>query len=182
MASLESLLPEEMEQHVQLNRAKLTNYSLLRAEIVRYAEEKQTAISGTVPKESKSPDDVGQEKMETDSSRKGKDKESKDRGKGSRFFPADKGKGKDQDSKGKGKGKDPKGKGKGKDSKGKHKGRDVPSGKGAVNQKNIQCHNCKKWGHYARDCWAKKADDSKGSGGKDPKGKGKGQKLSLIHI
>ena len=58
MASLESLLPKEMEQHVQLNRAKLTNYSLLRAEIVRYAEEKQTAIAGTVPKESKSPDDV----------------------------------------------------------------------------------------------------------------------------
>ena len=35
MASLESLLPEEMEQHVQFNRAKLSNYSLLRAEIMR---------------------------------------------------------------------------------------------------------------------------------------------------
>ena len=68
MASLESLLPEEMEQHVQLNRAKLSNYSLLRAEVVRYAEEKQTEIAGTVPRESKSQDDVGHEAMELDSS------------------------------------------------------------------------------------------------------------------
>ena len=126
MASLVSLLPEEMEQHVKLNRAKLSNYSLLRAEVVRYAEEKQMAKAGTVLKESKSQDDVGHEAMETDSSYKGKDKEPRDKGKGKGKEPKDKGKGQDKDPKGKGKGKDPKGKGKGKDSKGKHKGRAVP--------------------------------------------------------
>ena len=38
--------------------------------------------------------------------------------------------------------------------------------------KKIQCYNCKKWGHYAKDCWADKADDSKGSGYERPSGKG----------
>ena len=45
MASLLSLLPEEVEQHVNFNRAELSNYSLLRAEVMRYAEEKQTATT-----------------------------------------------------------------------------------------------------------------------------------------
>ena len=30
---------------------------------------------------------------------------------------------------------------------------------GEVNMKKIQCFNCQKWGHYARDCWWKKVDD-----------------------
>eukprot|EP00971_Amphidinium_carterae_P266188 5280051-Amphidinium_carterae.1 len=38
MASLESLLPEELEKHCQLNRARLSTYDLLREEVVVYAE------------------------------------------------------------------------------------------------------------------------------------------------
>ena len=56
-------------------------------------------------------------------------------------------------SKGKGKGKEKKGKGQGSDSKGKSKGDERSSGKGAVDMKKIQCYLCKKFGHYARDCW-----------------------------
>ena len=38
--------------------------------------------------------------------------------------------------------------------------------------KKIQCYNCKKWGHYAKDCWADEADDSKGSSDERSSGKG----------
>ena len=145
MTCLESLLPDNLEQHVQLNRARLSNYSLLRSEIMMYAEAKQTATAGAMPKVSKPPDDGGQRPMDLDSLYKGG--------------------GKDPKGKGKGKGKDHKGKGKGKQWKGK-KGGEQKGGKGAVDKSNVQCHNCKKWGHYARDCWAPKKDDSK-SGGKD---------------
>ena len=73
----------------------------------------------------------------------------------------DKGKGKGKD-KGKGKGKDPKGKGKGKDATGKQIGSSRPSGKGTVDMRNIKCHKCKKWGHYARDCWSEQTGERRG--------------------
>jgi len=124
MTCLESLLPDHLEQHVQLNRARLSNYSLLRSEIMLYAEAKQTALAGAMPKVSKPLDDGGQKPMDLDSLHY-------------------KGGGKDwKDPKGKGKGKDSKGKGKGKDAKGK-KGGYQKTGKGAVDKSNIQCHNCK---------------------------------------
>ena len=41
--------------------------------------------------------------------------------------------------------------------------------------KKIQCYNCKKWGHYAGDCWSDEVDDSKGISGKDARNKGKGK-------
>ena len=38
MSSLEALLPEDLEKHVQLNRQRLGSYELLREEVVLYAE------------------------------------------------------------------------------------------------------------------------------------------------
>ena len=38
MSSLEALLPDDLEKHVQLNRAKLTSYGVLREEIKTYCE------------------------------------------------------------------------------------------------------------------------------------------------
>ena len=36
MSSLEALLPDDLEKHVQLNRARLNSYGLLRDEIKTY--------------------------------------------------------------------------------------------------------------------------------------------------
>ena len=160
MTCLESLLPDSLEQHVQLNRARLPTYALLRSEVMLYAEAKQTAMAGAMPKVSKPIDDGGQRPMDLDSlHHKG----------GGRDW-------KDPKGKGKGKGKDPKGKGKGKDAKGKKGGHShggyQKTGKGAVDKSQIQSHNCGKYGHYARDCWAPKKDAPKGGGKGDQKGKG----------
>ena len=38
MSSLEALLPDDLEKHVQLNRARLTSYCILREEITTYCE------------------------------------------------------------------------------------------------------------------------------------------------
>ena len=38
MSSLEVLLPDDLEKHVQLNRARLTSYGVLREEIKTYCE------------------------------------------------------------------------------------------------------------------------------------------------
>eukprot|EP00971_Amphidinium_carterae_P110177 2182470-Amphidinium_carterae.1 len=38
MASLEALLPEDLEKHVQLQRSRLDTYAKLREEVVLYAE------------------------------------------------------------------------------------------------------------------------------------------------
>ena len=172
MASLESLLPKEMEQHVQLNRTKLTSYTLLRAEIMKEL------------RRYKSPEDeaeVGLEAMKIKERSRGKGQGYGEHGKGEERSPPQ-----DLDGtiKGKGKGKGFKGKGKG--AKGKQKGYEEVSGKEASECKrwdvytrdcpkqNTQCHNCKKWGHYARDCWAPKVKNVTSGKGKDAQGRGKG--------
>ena len=38
MAVVEALVPEVLENYVQMNRARLRNYEELRAEVVMYAE------------------------------------------------------------------------------------------------------------------------------------------------
>ena len=38
MSSLEAFLPDDLEKHVQLNRARLTSYGVLREEIKTYCE------------------------------------------------------------------------------------------------------------------------------------------------
>ena len=78
IASLLKLLPEELEQHVQLNKARLSSYSLLRTEVIQCAEEL-----------------MAMEEYGRCGKGKGKGKDSK-------------GKGKDKDSKGRGKAKIPK--------------------------------------------------------------------------
>ena len=38
MSSLEALLPDDLEKHVQLNRARLNSYGVLREEVKTYCE------------------------------------------------------------------------------------------------------------------------------------------------
>ena len=52
MASLEALLPEELERHVQLNRARLGSYTDLRAEVVMFAETRSGGGGGRFSKPS----------------------------------------------------------------------------------------------------------------------------------
>ena len=101
MVSLESLLPKEMAEHVQLNRTKLTNYTLLRAEIMKEL------------RRYKSPEDeaeVGLEAMKIKERSRGKGQRHGEHGKEEERSPPQ-----DLDGtiKGKGKGKGFKGKGTG---------------------------------------------------------------------
>ena len=54
--------------------------------------------------------------------------------------------------KGKGKGRQPRNDGKGKSAPKGDKGK----GKGKVDKRNVQCHNCLRYGHYANECWQRK--------------------------
>ena len=74
MASLKSLLPEEFEQHVQLNRARLLSYSLLLAEIMMYAKEERIATAETVLKVLKPQEDFGPKAKDLEKEIKGKAK------------------------------------------------------------------------------------------------------------
>eukprot|EP00971_Amphidinium_carterae_P332057 6465990-Amphidinium_carterae.1 len=91
MAALESLLPEELEKHCQLNRARLDSYEKLREEVVLYAEARgyngprNVGPNKTQPHRGDDPMDVG------GLTGKGKDKNGKGKGKGR---GDDKGKGK----------------------------------------------------------------------------------------
>ena len=67
-----------------------------------------------------------------------------------------KGKGKD-----KRKGNDPEGEEEGKDVESEQKVSSRPSGKGRTDMWNVKCHNCKKWGHYARDCQYERTRESR---------------------
>ena len=66
MAALESLLPEELENHVQLNMSRLTDYETLRREITQYLEVRTGArirdapvnVAPTGGGRKKSPDDM----------------------------------------------------------------------------------------------------------------------------
>ena len=93
MASVECLLPEELEKHVQLNRARLDDYPKLREEIVMYVE----ARTGSRAPRKKADNQWQYSPMDVDSLMR--DGKGKGKGKG------------DKGGKGKGKGKgDPKGK------------------------------------------------------------------------
>lgn len=73
MAALESMLPDDLERHVQLNRSRLQDYNSLRNEVMLYAEARGTSI--------RPPKDVHSDAMDTSMLDKG-GKSKKGKGKG----------------------------------------------------------------------------------------------------
>ena len=76
MSSLEALLPDDLEKHVQLNRARLTSYGVLREEIKTYCECRGHANARNVKQKGSSPPG-GDDPMDTGAFGKGKGKQSK---------------------------------------------------------------------------------------------------------
>eukprot|EP00435_Cladocopium_sp_Y103_P007713 s12_g2.t1 len=157
-ASLELLVPTDLEKHLTLNKNRLTSYGLMKQDI-ELVVESSVGSKGSVTRPGQASSSSGPQPMDVDavtqwiaSLVKG---QSKGKGKG-------KSKGKPNDSKQKGKGK-----GKGKDGKGS-----------GSNNSDIVCHNCGKKGHKAVDCWSKKRDQGKGN----QKGNSKGKKHVKKHV
>ena len=157
-ASLEMLVPPDLEKHLLLNKSRLTSYSLIKPEIELVIESSLTSKSSVPKPGSSSSSYQGPQPMDVDSI-------------GQWIASLVKGKGK-------GKGKQAKGDGK----KGSSKG---GSSKGSNPAQDITCYNCGKKGHRTADCWSKKRPDGKGDkwsgsgkgdrsgkGGKGSKGKG----------
>ena len=76
MSSLEALLPDDLEKHVQLNRARLTSYGVLREEIKTYCECRGHANARNV-RHKGSPHPRGDDPMDIGAFGKGKGKQSK---------------------------------------------------------------------------------------------------------
>ena len=139
MSSLEALLPDDLEKHVQLNRAKLTSYGVLREEIKTYCECGGHANARNM-KQKGSSHPGGDDPMGIGAFGKGKGKQ--------------------------GKGKHGKGKGKGKQGQQGQHGQDKDKSKDKSKDKNkasVECWNCGKRGHYTKDCWSKKNTNKGGS-------------------
>ena len=132
MSSLEALLPDDLEKHVQLNRARLTSYGVLR-EIKTYCESRGHTGRNTKQKGPSHP--RGDDPVDVGAFGKGKGNQSK--------------------------GKHRKGKGKGKQRQGQQgqQGQDKSKDK-SKNKDSIECWNFGRRGHYSKDCRSKQ--DSKG--------------------
>ena len=76
MSSLEALLPDDLEKHVQLNRARLTSYGVLREEIKTYCECRGHANARNVRQKGSS-HAGGDDPMDMGAFGKGKGKQSK---------------------------------------------------------------------------------------------------------
>ena len=138
MSSLEALLPDDLEKHVQLNRARLNSYGVLRGEVKTYCECGGHANArNTKQKGSSHPG--GDDPMDIGAFGKGKGKQ--------------------------GKGKHGKGKGKGKQGQQGQQGQDKSKDK-ENNKDSNECWNSGKRGHYSKDCWSKKDTNKGGSKGK----------------
>ena len=149
-SSLEALLSDDLEKHVQLNRARLISYGVLREEIKTYSECRGHAARNTKQKGSSHPG--GDDPMDIGAFGKGKGKQGKGKqGKGKQ--------GKGKHGKGKGKGKQ------GQQGQQGQQGRDRSKDKDK-NKDSIECWNCGKRGHYSKDCWSKKNTNKGGSKGK----------------
>ena len=127
MSSLEALLPDDLEKHVQLNRARLTSYGVLREEIKTYCECRGHEARNVRQKGPSHPG--GDDPMDTGAFGKGKGKQSK--------------------------GKHGKGKGKGKQGQQGQHGHDRDKSKDN-NKDSVECWNCGRRGHCSKDCWLKK--------------------------
>ena len=137
-----SLLPDDLEKHVQLSRATLNSYGVLREEIKTYCEYRGHAARNAKQKGSSHPG--GDDPMDIGALGKGKGKQ--------------------------GNGKHGKGKGKGKGKRGQRgqqgqQGRDRSKDKDK-NKDSVECWSCGKRGHYSKDCWSKMNTNKGGSKGK----------------
>ena len=144
MSSLEALLPDDLEKHVQLNRARLTSYGVLREEIKTYCDCRGHA-SARNTKQKGSSHPGGDDPMDIGAFGKGKGKQSK--------------------------GKHGKGKGKGKQGQqgqqGQH-GQDKDKSKDK-NKDSVECWNCGQRGHYSIYGWSKKNTKGGSKGKHKPK-------------
>ena len=75
MSSLEALLPDDLEKHVQMNRARLNSYNLLREEVKTYCDYRGHASVSTGQKGASHPG--GDDPMDIGAFGKGKGKQSK---------------------------------------------------------------------------------------------------------
>ena len=80
MTSLEALLPDDLEKHVQLNRARLNSYGVLREAIKTYCECRGHAARNTKQKGSSHPG--GDDPVDIGAFGKGKGEHGKGKGKG----------------------------------------------------------------------------------------------------
>ena len=124
MCSLEALLLDDLEKHVQLNRAN--SYGVLREEIKTHCECRGHANARNAKQ--KDPSHPGRDDpMDIGAFGKGKGKQSK--------------------------GKHGKGKGKRKQGQQGQHGQDKDKSKDK-NKDSVECWNCGKRGHYSKDCWS----------------------------
>ena len=131
MSSLEALLPDDLEKHVQLNRSRLTSYGVSREEIKTYCECRKPRKC--MKRETENVHHTQEETIRWTLPRLAKARANKAKASTMRAKAKGSKDSKDKDGKDKDKSKD-----------------------------SMDCWNCGKRRHLAKDCWSK--NDSKGRG------------------
>ena len=139
MSALEALLPDDLEKHVQLNRARLTSYGVLRKEIKTYCDCRGHAARNV---RQKGPSHPGDDPMDIGA-----------------FAKARANNAKASTARAKAKGKQ--------GQQGQH-GQDKDKSKDK-SKDSVECRNCGKRGHYSKDCWSKKNTKGGSKGKHKPK-------------